>query len=108
MVCYIGSHNLSWDKIREEGLEGTVIVPMAVAAMNTSVLKTDLNELSKVVENVNTRLSITPDELREITERVKTGYQEMSQLFDLSSKGNTMIFDGLITAAESFSEVAQA
>ena len=101
MVCYIGSHNLSWVQIREEGLEDTVIVPMIVAATKSSVLKSDLKRLSKVVENAYSCLSINAFQFAEIVEDIKASFEEVRQLLSLSNRNATKTFDDLITSAES-------
>lgn len=108
MVCYIGSHNLPWGQIREEGLEDTVIVPMTVAASKSSVLKTDLKRSSKVVENAYSCLSVTALRFIEMVENIKASFEEVRQLLSLSDKNAIKIFDDLINAAESLTGENQA
>lgn len=102
MVCYVGSHNLSWEQIKEEGLEDTVIVPMAIAAMAPNVLKSDDSQSSKVVETATNSLSITPPQFLEIVEKIKIGFEEVRQLFGLADKNAEVILDEMIDAAGSF------
>lgn len=40
-MCYIGAHDLPWERIREHELQDTIVAPVAVAAISPSVLKPD-------------------------------------------------------------------
>ena len=103
MVCYIGSHNLSLVQIREEGLADTVVVPMAVAATTSSVLKADLKHSSKMVETASNSLSIALSQFIEVVENIKASFEELSQLLGLGNRKGKIILEDLVAAAVSLS-----
>jgi HD-like signal output (HDOD) protein len=104
MVCYIASHNLSRDHIRDVGLEDTVVVPMAIAAMASNLLKSDLNSSKKVVETAVSILPIIPSKIIEAVEGIKISFEEMRKLFGLADRNVEIILDDMIAEARSLPE----
>ena len=100
MVCYIGLHNLSMEKIKASGLEDTIVVPMAVAAMTPSILKPDA-ELSKLTfQSAVEWLAIDSHEFMDCITEVNESMGEILELFGLSDRFATRILDDLLAAAK--------
>jgi HD-like signal output (HDOD) protein len=103
-VCYIGAHNLSWEKIREHELEDTIVVPMAVATISSSVLKPDLESSRHVFSTAVEWLSITSSEFVDCIAEVKQSLGEILELFGLPDRNAGRILSDLETAATSENE----
>jgi hypothetical protein len=105
MVCYLGLHNISMEKIKESGLEDTIMVPMAVAAMTPSILKPDA-ELSKLTfQSAVEWLAIDSHAFEKCITEVKESMGEILELFGLSGRFATRILDDLLAAAKDPTQV---
>lgn len=100
-VCYIGAHNLSWEKICEHGLEDSVVAPMAVAAISSSVLKSDPQRSDSVFGAAADWLSMTGPEFVDCLNEVKVSFMEILKLFGLPDRNAGSILDDLTAAANS-------
>ncbi len=100
MVCYLGLHNISMEKIKESGLEDTIVVPMAVAAMTPSILKPDAKLSTVTFQSAVEWLAIDSREFAECITEVKESMGEMLKLFGLSDLFATRILDDLLAAAQ--------
>ena len=58
MICYIGAHNISMEKIKEMELQDTIVVPLAIAALSPSVLKPDRAPAAAVFHEAVNRLDM--------------------------------------------------
>ena len=99
MVCYLGLHNMSMDKIKAAGLEDTIVVPMAVAAMAPSVLKPDSDFAKQTFETAVQWLAIDPHEFVECVNEVKESLGEILEMFGLSNRNAFRVLDDLMTVA---------
>ena len=99
MVCYLGLHNMPMDKIKEAGLEDTIVVPMAVAALVPSVLKPDSEASNQAFVAAVEWLSIDPHEFEECINEVKESLGEILEMFGLADRNAFRILDDLIAAA---------
>ncbi len=104
MVCYIGMHNSSWDKIREHGLEDTIVVPMALARISPSVLKPDGEHSESVFRAAAQWLSMTGAEFVDCLTDVRASFGEILELFGLSDRNAARILDDLEAGAGSEDE----
>ncbi len=104
MVCYIGAHNLSWEKICEHELEDTIVVPMAVAAISPSVLKPDLQYSESVFSAASGWLSMTSVEFIDCINKAKESFVEILNLFGLPDRNLGTIFDDLMPTVNSESQ----
>lgn len=87
LVCYIGAHNLTMDKIKELELEDTIVVPMAVAAQAASILKQDAQRNKAMCEAVIGVLNISPGEFVQMITSVDNDLGEVLSLFGLTDRG---------------------
>jgi hypothetical protein len=100
MICYLGLHNISMEKIKESGLEDTIVVPMAVAAMTPSVLKPDA-EFSKLTFQAAVEwLPIDSQDFVGCIAEVKESLGEILELFGLSDRYAFRILDDLVAVAK--------
>ena len=100
MVCYVGAHDLSWEKICEHELKSTIAVPMAVAAISSSVLKPDPQRSGCVLGAAIERLSIPSSEFVRCVTEVKESLGEILELFGLPDRNAGGILDDMVAAAD--------
>ena len=101
MVCYIGAHNLTMEKIGEYELDNTIVVPMAVASNLPSILKPDGKRSRRVFRMAIQRLSMTRLEFVDCISEVKTSLDDILELFGLSGRNAGSILDDLLVEAGS-------
>jgi HD-like signal output (HDOD) protein len=101
MVCYLGAHNLSKEDINEHELEDTIVAPMAVAAISSSVLKPDPERSGLVSHAAVEWLSMTSAEFVDCVTEVKESLAEIQELFGLHDRRVDRIIDDLLNAANS-------
>ncbi len=99
MVCYIGAHNLSWEKIQEHELEDTIAVPMAVATLSSSVLKPNLEDAPHVFGAAIERLSMTSSDFLQCLAEVEESLEEILEMFGLPDRNSGRILGDLATVA---------
>lgn len=100
MVCYLGLHNISMDQIKEAGLEDTIVVPMAIAAMAPSVLKPDSDFSKRTFESAVEWLAIDGQEFVECIKEVKESLGEILEMFGLSDRDASRILNDLIAVSQ--------
>ena len=100
MVCYLGLHNIAMDKIKEAGLEDTIVVPMAIAAMAPSVLKPDSDFSKRTFEAAVEWLGIYHHDFVECINEVKETLGEILEMFGLSDRNAARILDELMAVAQ--------
>jgi HD-like signal output (HDOD) protein len=101
MVCYLGAHNLSREKINEHELGDTIAAPMAVAAISSSVLKPDPERSGLVSRAAVEWLSMTNAEFVDCVTEVKESLAEILQLFGLGDRNAGRVLDELFIAEDS-------
>ncbi len=104
MVCYIGAHNLSWDKMTEFELTDTIVVPMAVAALSPSILKADHKDSIALKSTAEQWLLMENDEFIDTLTGIKQSLREVLDLFGLSKHNMDGFLDGLIGEATNKTE----
>jgi HD-like signal output (HDOD) protein len=104
IVCYIGMHNLSWEKIHEHELEDTIVVPMALARILPSVLKPDGEHSECVFDAAVQWLSMTRAEFVDCLTEVRESFSEILELFGLSDRNASRALDDLEAGAGSGDE----
>ena len=50
MICYIGAHNLAFDKIKECELDDTIVLPVAMSSVAPSILNPDSVRMETFVD----------------------------------------------------------
>jgi len=100
MVCYVGAHNLPWDTIREVELENTIVAPIAVSAISSSVLKPDPERSAGVFGASVEWLSMTRSDFVECMTDVKTSLGDILELFDLPERNPDRILDDITSITE--------
>jgi HD-like signal output (HDOD) protein len=99
MVCYLGVHNLPMETIVEQGLNDTIVTPMALAALLPSVLKPDPKRSEQVCLAAAANLSLSTTEFVACVEEVKASFAELRELFGLHDLNTDRVFDDLLAAA---------
>ncbi|SMC16726.1 HD-like signal output (HDOD) domain, no enzymatic activity [Desulfacinum hydrothermale DSM 13146] len=108
LVCYIGAHNLDLDDLERYELQETVALPLAVAALAPSLLKTDPERIRAFRESACRRLGLDPATLAARLEEVKDSFHALMGLFGLQVRGAEPYFQALETAQEAVEEVGHA
>ncbi len=104
MICYIGAHNLSMEKIDEVDLQGTLVMPLAIAALLPSVLKPDPAPEIEIFNEAVNRLSMDADQFAAAIEEAKETLTELLELFELPDQKAVKILDDLLNAVEADAE----
>jgi HD-like signal output (HDOD) protein len=100
MICYLGLHNISMEKIKEAGLEDTIVVPMAVAAMTPSVLKPDADFSKRTFQAAVEWLAMDSHSFVESITEVKESLGEILELFGLPDRSAIRILNDLVAVAK--------
>lgn len=104
MICYIGAHNLSMEKIEEVDLVGTLVVPLAIAALLPSVLKPDPPPAIEIFYESANRLAMDAAQFAAAIGEAKETLTELLELFELPDQKAIKILDDLLTAVEADTE----
>jgi HD-like signal output (HDOD) protein len=95
MVCYVGAHNLIWDEIIAHELNDTMVAPMAVAALSSSVLKAGIRHAEKVFGAAIQWLSMNEAEFMHCVLEAKTSLSEVLGLFGVQESKAGPVIDEL-------------
>ena len=101
MVCYVGAHNLVWDEIIAHELNDTMVVPMAVAALSSGVLKGGIQHAEAVLGAAVQWLSVNKAEFMDCMLAAKMSLSEVLELFGLQESKAGPILDELSAVADS-------
>ena len=100
MICYIGAHNLSMEKIEELDLQGTLVAPLAIAALLPSVLKPDPAPAIEIFNESVNRLEMNAHQFVAAIGEAKETLTELLALFELADQKAIKILDNLLPAVE--------
>jgi len=100
MICYIGAHNISMEKIKELDLQDTIVVPLAIAALSPSVLKPDPAPAAEVFHEAVNRLDMDAAQFADTIKEVKDTMTELLTLFELPEQKAVKILDDLLDIAK--------
>ena len=95
MVCFVGAHNLPWEKIREHHLRNTLVTPLAVAALAPSVLRPDAEASREFPRVAGKELRLTCDQYAECLREVRQSVGEILDLFGLPDQNAAKMLDEL-------------
>ena len=84
-ICLAGTHNLSPEQLQELGLADTVALPIAIAALVPSILKSDPTRSARLVESVNQWLELSESSWMSVLEEVENSFTIISEQFNLSA-----------------------
>jgi len=98
LVCCLASHTLSRQELQEAGLEGTLAVPLAVAALLPGVSSVDLLRLQEFSRTAQGWLGCSPEDLQTALEEVRSSIKEVLDLLDLPESPVTHSLDLLAAA----------
>ncbi|UCF83092.1 MAG: HDOD domain-containing protein [Desulfobacteraceae bacterium] len=101
MVCYLGAHNLPKEKIIEHELGDTIVAPMSVAALSSSVLKPDHERSRCVFRGATEWLSMSGSEFVDGMSEARGALVEILELFGLPDRNAGRVLDDLLTASGS-------
>ncbi len=87
MVVYIGAHNLSMAEIEKLELEDTIVVPMALASLCSSVLREDTDRNQAMAQVVMQVLELSPDAFARMILDINAGFKDILSLFGLTDRG---------------------
>ncbi len=100
MICYIGAHNISMEKIKANDLQDTLVMPLAIAALSPSILKPDGAAAAAVFQGAQKWLEMDAGQFVDAVEAAKDTLTELLALFELPDQQAVIIFDDLLSAAE--------
>jgi HD-like signal output (HDOD) protein len=100
MICYIGAHNISMEKIKQIDLQDTIVMPLAIAALAPSVLKPDAASAAEVFHEAVNRLEMDAAQFTEAIKEAKDTLTELLTLFELPDQKAVKILDDLLHLAD--------
>ncbi len=95
MVCFVGVHNATLERLRELELDGTIAKAMAVASVAPSVLKAHRQRSRELVRVATEAYSLSPEGLAGIISEVQANLAEVQELFDLQYAGQSKVLEDL-------------
>ena len=101
MVCYIGAHNLSMEKISEYELDNTIVAPIAIASNLSSILRPDCGRSKRIFSMATRWLSLTRSEFIHCITDVNASLKDILELFGLSGQNAGLVLDDLLIEAGS-------
>jgi HD-like signal output (HDOD) protein len=104
MVVYVGAHNLALSDIEEMELDDTIVVPIAVAAMCSSVLRPEDERNRLMVQAALHTLEIAPDQFVQMMQDIKEGFTDILTLFGLTDRRAFDALDQIISLVPSVIE----
>lgn len=104
IVCYIGAHCLSEADIETYQLEGTLALPIAIAAQGASVLRPDAVRMAKLYTLATDRLDLSDQLFADQINAILNSFDEIIALFDLPNRGSDALLAQLLAASEFTSE----
>lgn len=104
MICYIGAHNISMEKIQEMELQETIVMPLAIASLAPSVLRPDPAAAAAVFEEARNCLKMNSRQFAAAIETAKQTIGELLELFELPDQKAIHILDDLIDIARADAE----
>jgi len=93
LVCFVGLHNTSTEKLAELELTASVALPVIVAANTPSTLKPDPARASLMMDMAMQQIGFDEDEIATLLGEVRHGYHEISELFGLTHFSGDVVFD---------------
>ncbi len=100
MICYIGAHNISMEKIKQMDLQDTIVMPLAIAALAPSVLKPDPAPAAEVFQETVNRLDMDAAQFADTIKEAKDTLTELLTLFELPDQKAVKILDDLLHLAD--------
>ncbi len=100
MICYIGAHNISMEKLQEMELQDTIVMPLAVTSLAPSVLRPEPESLAAVFNQSVHHLDMDTSQFAAVIETAKDTLTELLALFELPDQKAVNIFDQLVEIAE--------
>jgi HD-like signal output (HDOD) protein len=88
LVGLVGAHNLTIEEIQQHGLEQTVALPIATAALIPSVLRPCMTESKALIDAAIENFSMTRAEFSEMIQALQEKFEDIRELFGLNA-GNT-------------------
>ncbi len=93
LVCFVGLHNTSIEKLVELELSTTAALPVIVAANTPSTLQPDPDRAHLMIDLAIQQFGYNKDEMLCLITQAHEGYREISRLFELSSSSGDTIFE---------------
>ena len=100
MVCFMGAHNLPWNKMEELDLTGTVATAPWVASFLPSILKLEPGRTAQMISEAENRLQLGLDSFGSSVQEVEESFGEILSLFKLSPHRADPLFRELARALE--------
>ncbi len=85
LICLAGTHNLPPEQLQELGLAKTIAMPIAVAALLPSVLKSMPEQSRRLVEAADQWLELSESSWSSVLEDVESAFSIISEQFNLSA-----------------------
>jgi hypothetical protein len=92
------------EKIEDVDLQGTLVMPLAIAALLPSVLKPDPAPAIEIFNEAVSRLEMDADQFAAAVDEVKETLTELLALFELPDQKAIKILDDLLNAVEADAE----
>ncbi|MFH2000060.1 MAG: HDOD domain-containing protein [Planctomycetota bacterium] len=96
LVSLVSVHNLSIDGIRELGLDRTVALPVATAALLPSVLRHSEEGCKKFMETALVLCSLKPGEFAGLVQDTQERFNGIREQFGINAMDSQRLFDSLL------------
>ena len=100
MICYIGAHNLSWERIVDAELQNTLALPISIGCLCASVLKPDVERIWRMLAEAHDRLYLETPEVQQGIQDAKETFHEILSLFGLSHAKAEYLMDQIENLVE--------
>ncbi|MFH1279063.1 MAG: HDOD domain-containing protein [Candidatus Eisenbacteria bacterium] len=98
MICFVATHTRTRKEIRELGIEETIALPVAVAALTPSVLQPDPARGALMVSEAKAAFGLDRDGLSDIIDGVRVDLEVMLCLFGLDDRGASAMLEEMVCA----------
>ncbi len=108
MIGCIGAHNLTFDQIAHNQLTDTIVVPMAVAALMPSMLRSEGDQAHDLVQAAFEWLGMTGNELCDCITDVQQSVHDILALFEFPDQDAVRILAEILEAAQNQGQEADS
>lgn len=95
MVCYVGVHNATLERLRKLELDDTIAKAMITASLAPSILKPHRQRSRELVRAAMEAYSLTREGLGGIISEVQANLVEVQELFDIQYAGQSKVLEDL-------------
>jgi len=108
LVCCLACHTLDWQAMLENGLEGTPVVPVAVASRFPSVARATPEKMQSFYHAARTWLDYDPQQLCAVLEEVRLAMTDVFDIFHLCDNSAAQCVEILTGMIENLAQMEES